>query len=1338
MKERDPSGRPQDNAEQLEKNSPTTLVRQQEHEKSKPSAANETTDKDLLVPADKQDFRLNRYGLQRVLKYGSKLDFLVFGVATICSLGSGVVLPLMNIVFGQLVGGFSGYFTTGNGVSQEEFTSQTNHNALLIVYLFIGKFVLTYISMFCFRMAGLRVTANLRRAYLQAVFSLPISTLDEISSGTVSTTITSSSNTIQSSIADRLAVLFQSLGLLISAYAVAFKYSWQLTLAATSSIVFMLIVYTIGFPLLIKSQKEAIEADEKHASIAAEIFGSIRTVFSLGAKRALSEKYFHWVDISRQRNASMAWSMGIQLGLGMFAVPANYALSFWLGLNLYEKGVIQDINIVITVFFSVLLVGTIIGSIVFPLMQITKAAAASTGFFKVIDSEGVYFGGLKEPDVSAQADIEFKDVRFAYPTRRDVPVLKGLNIVFEKGKTTALVGPSGCGKSTIVGLLERWYQVDTTQQGKNGDTDDNIDNIDKQTGDASESIINVAHIAKNSGSVFVDGHNLNDVNIKWWRAQIGLVQQEPFLFNDTIYNNVCLGLIGSQWEDESEEVKRNLVKSACKEAFADEFVERLPDGYATMVGESGIKLSGGQRQRLAIARSIVKRPTILILDEATSSIDVRGERIVQQALDKVAATRTTIMIAHRLSTIRKADHIIVLQNGAKVEEGSHDSLMSIDDGLYFNLVNAQKILSTPTAETGSAEIDNAIETEGLLDRETTLKDDEGVQRGNGERMDYLALPKIVGEQKSLWMLWAPILLSGMGCGGAYALESWFFAHLVQVFQYTGQQLTSSRNFWALMFFVLGLAVAVCYFLLGSMSTLVSAIITSTYRKEYYNNFLAQPVPFHDAENNSSGSLQSKLTTDPKQIQEAFSVNGAFSLISIWNLLGCVAISFSFGWKLSLVALLAALPVMFVAAFFRIRHEIKFEAMNAEVFAESSQFATEAIGAFRTVSSLTMEDYILRRFENLVKEQIRRAFRRASHATLVFALSDSVELCAMALTFWYGGQLLANRTYDPLHFFVIYIAVVQGGQAAGQAFSLTPVFGQATGAANRIFRLRSLNSKPNNQGRSSQEKVISTHQKQTAASVEIKNVAFKYPTRDVPIFHSLSLSITPGSFVAFVGPSGCGKTTVISLLERFYDPVAGTISFNGIPIDDIDVAAYRSQISLVSQEPTLFDGSIQENLLLGVPSSDEEDSEDLEAKMEQACRDAEIHDFITSLPDGYATQLGIRTQTALSGGQKQRVCIARALLRSPSLLLLDEATSSLDSQSEKLVQGALDRLAAKRNITIVAVAHRLATIQKADTIYVFGESERGTGSRVVEKGGHDELLRRRGMYWQMCQAQALDR
>lgn len=246
-------------------------------------------------------------------------------------------------------------------------------------------------------------------------------------------------------------------------------------------------------------------------------------------------------------------------------------------------------------------------------------------------------------------------------------------------------------------------------------------------------------------------------------------------------------------------------------------------------------------------------------------------------------------------------------------------------------------------------------------------------------------------------------------------------------------------------------------------------------------------------------------------------------------------------------------------------------------------------------------------------------------------------------------------------------------------------------------------------------------------IDFQNVYFSYKTREsVPVLSNLNLKIAPGQFAALVGSSGCGKSTTVSLLERFYDVDRGTIIYNGQDITKLDPAEFRKQVSLVSQEPTLYEGSIRDNVQLSV-----EDGSVSEEEIQQACRDAQIHDFITSLPDGYNTRLGPKGMS-LSGGQKQRLSLARALLRKPKLLLLDEATSSLDSESEKQVQAAIERAAGEGGRTILAVAHRLATIQKADVIFVL------ESGKVLERGDHQTLLQKKGVYWQMCQAQALDR
>ncbi len=242
------------------------------------------------------------------------------------------------------------------------------------------------------------------------------------------------------------------------------------------------------------------------------------------------------------------------------------------------------------------------------------------------------------------------------------------------------------------------------------------------------------------------------------------------------------------------------------------------------------------------------------------------------------------------------------------------------------------------------------------------------------------------------------------------------------------------------------------------------------------------------------------------------------------------------------------------------------------------------------------------------------------------------------------------------------------------------------------------------------------------SVDFQDVNFAYKSRDTKVLFNLNLHVAPGQFAALVGASGCGKSTTISLLERFYDATSGTILYNGQDITTLDPSLYRQQLSLVSQEPTLYEGTIKENIALSVSSA-------TDAEIQAACTDAQIHEFIVSLPDGYNTRLGPKGMS-LSGGQKQRLSLARALLRKPKLLLLDEATSSLDSESEKLVQAAIERAAGEGGRTMIAVAHRLATIQKADVIFVMGSG------KVLEQGSHQELLRRRGVYWQMASSTSL--
>jgi ATP-binding cassette subfamily B (MDR/TAP) protein 1 len=303
------------------------------------------------------------------------------------------------------------------------------------------------------------------------------------------------------------------------------------------------------------------------------------------------------------------------------------------------------------------------------------------------------------------------------------------------------------------------------------------------------------------------------------------------------------------------------------------------------------------------------------------------------------------------------------------------------------------------------------------------------------------------------------------------------------------------------------------------------------------------------------------------------------------------------------------------------------------------------------------------------------------------------------------------------FFLCFSAVIFGAQSAGTIFSFAPDIAKARHAAASLKAL--FDRTPDIDSWSHNGEMVQSIE----GHVEFRNVHFRYPTRpNQLVLRGLNLHVKPGQYVAFVGPSGCGKSTAIALLERFYDPVLGGVYVDGKDISSSNINSYRSHLALVSQEPTLYQGTIRENIMLGTDRDDVSDDE-----MVLCCKYANIYDFIISLPNSFDTLVGSKGNM-LSGGQKQRLAIARALLRNPRILLLDEATSALDSESEKLVQAALDTAAQGR--TTIAVAHRLSTVQKADMIYVFNQG------RIIECGTHSELMQKRSAYFELVSLQNL--
>ncbi|KAL9095953.1 MAG: hypothetical protein Q9165_001951 [Trypethelium subeluteriae] len=1269
----------------------------------------------------------------------------------------------MFAILARIINGFANY---NAGIDQDSLYKKNSQNVLYIVYIFIAKFVLSYISIFAVRTTGLRLSAAIRLAYLRALFKQPLSSVDKLSPGKVSYRITASANTIQLGISQQLALFVQSTAFILGFFIISFVYNPLITIVACAVLPVTLICMGISLPLLIKIGKFQEEYKEEASALSNEIFTSIRVVAAFGAEASLAKRHALWIDKLIASLIKSSPYVGLYLAPTLFTTYGTSALTFYFGIQQYVAGHVHGgVGTLVLVYLAVMTATTSFSRLASPGLAISQAASAAAEMFATIHAEVPETDGIKEPDASASADITFEDIHFAYPSRPNTQILNGLHMKFEAGKTTAIVGPSGSGKSTIVGLVERWYDLNNAAKSsseekplfpdafdptcserseKDSPSDNPSDEPSENPADNEDSVIAIKE-AVASGSIKIGPHNLQDVDLQWWRAQIGFVEQEPFLFNDTIFKNVVFGLCGTKWFEADETTQRDMVEEACRQSHAHEFISTMPEGYDTVVGGSGLKLSGGQRQRIAIARSIVKNPPILILDEATSALDVHSEKIVQRALEVVSKNRTTIVIAHRMSTIKKADKIVVLRGGKMIEEGTHESLVAMEDGFYHSLVRAQQLMLGDDNQVNDIEMTGADEkssSAGVLSGIKTQDDlSKDVKKLQGQETVYKergfigSFGFLVWEQKHRVPLYAVVLISACICGGeptfspisrvkvleadtimlaTYPLMAWIFAQVINVFALPGVELIHQGHFWSLMFFVLAIVSLIAFFSLTTGAVQLSGIISGYYRQEYLTNLVNKPIRFFDEDGNSPGTLTSMVATDPQSMQQLMGAEMAIILISITNILGSITISFIFGWKLALVGCLAVMPVILISGACRYKLEIDFEKMNAKVFKYSAQFATEAAGAFRTVTALTMEDTICNKYRVLLDQHVNANTKKSAWGAVVFALSDSIDLGCNALVFWYGTKLIAEGEFDVIAFFVVYQASIQSAQAAAAWFAFAPNMANAASASNRILSTREIRTaEPLSQS--------TLPMTPTGIAMEFKDVWFTYPSRSEagPVLRGLNLEINPGQFAALVGPSGCGKSTIISLIERFYTLDSGSILCDDFDIADLHMAGYRSHLALVAQEPTLYEGTIRDNITLSVGEQEVDEEE-----VHEACREAYIHDFIISLPDGYNTRLGPKG-VSLSGGQKQRISVARALLRKPRLLLLDEATSSLDSESEKQVQAAIERAAGEGKRTILAVAHRLATIQKADVIFVLGP-----GGKIVEKGNHAELVREKGVYFQM--------
>ncbi|CAI7569023.1 unnamed protein product [Penicillium discolor] len=1264
------------------------------------------------------------------------VDVALVIVGTFFAIVAGVPEPLLGIVFGQLINELNEVACSATVYD----ASSVRTKVLYLIYITIFNFASIYIYAACWALVSERIARRYRKAYFRSAIRQEAAFHDSLPSGQVSGHLPA------------VGIYIATLSYFVTAYVVAFIKVPVIAGILIAVIPCFFAMALVGGRLASRYGTCVGKQVDLATSIASSSLSHLKIVHAFNAQKRLEDLFSSHLVQSRKDALKKAAVHATQMGTLFFIVYSSNALAYWKGAHLIADSVDGlnsgvSIGAVYTVIF-ILIDATFIFSQVSPYMHVFSAAtSASRRLLEVIHRNSNIDGTSLTVEQSVnlgEQEIQFKDVHFAYPARAEAPVLQGLSLSIPPKQHTAFVGPSGGGKSTVVAILERFYDP-------------------------------------LSGNIYVGEQDFQHLNVASLRSQMGFVQQESQLLDRSIVENIAYGLVGSADHEHLTEVILDMslaalvarIQAGCSEeealgdcdpriveifkqaklaasrANALSFIESLAFGLASPVGTSGGQLSGGQRQRIALATALVREPKLLILDEATAALDSMSEQLIQAALLKLSGTTTIVSIAHRLAAVRDADQVIVIQNGRLVESGSPQILLE-SDGAYAAMINQQRLANTgmDSSEDTLSEAKSSLTSDHkdpiLADKEQSVYLAEEEKSAEVKAEPDTTLSK--KESKPSKFLTAKIcfafirpnillillgLLMSTIIGASYSSNAILFGNTVGGLSPCKgtANIRHSGNLFGLMFFVVGIVELFANVFGGCVYGWAADQTLYRIRMNSLRSLLNQTMTWHSAEGRSPGVLIAYITGDASAISGLTGTTIGLLLATAVNLFAGVIIAFVVAWKISIV-LVPTIPVLLVAGFMKLRVQGQFAERHKKAFSRATELTVEALGNLRFVAALSG-----------VLSSIQKPYKSTTKAiawgNFWLAWAFSVSNLISALAYWWGSKQIASGLYSQTQFFIVLPALLFSTQSCGQMLALAPDVSKAKKAASRVVYLVKTNSaEEEHSGDNYTQQMMkiempdtdpeanmssdaaSSKNSQRPVGAKLHQVCFAYPkSSHIPVLNELSIDFKPGNFYALVGPSGSGKSTIFNMLERFYQPTSGFVTINEQNINRILSTTFRDDIALVPQENVLFEGTLAFNIGLGARPG----YTATQADIEEACKQAQIHDVITSLPDGYDT-FCTHDGNQFSGGQRQRLSIARALIRKPGLLLLDESTSA------RKIQDSLSNLTGKT--TIIAIAHRLKTIYRADQIFLIQDGH------CVDHGTHTELVDRSEMYRESVLHQSL--
>ncbi|KAI3705156.1 hypothetical protein L1987_75389 [Smallanthus sonchifolius] len=1312
-----------------------------------------------------------------------RLDWVLMVVGSVAAAAHGTALVIYLHYFAKIVQ------LLGHGDEDADVLfDRFKELALTLVYIAGGVFVAGWIEVSCWILTGERQTAVIRSRYVQVLLNQDMSFFDTYgNNGDIVSQVLSDVLLIQSALSEKIGNYIHNMATFFSGLAIGFMNCWQISLITLATGPFIVAAGGISNIFLHRLAENIQDAYAEAAGVAEQAVSYVRTLYAFTNETLAKYSYAASLQATLRYGILISLVQGLGLGFTYGLAICSCALQLYVGRFLVTHRKAHGGEI-ITALFAIILSGLGLNQAATNFYSFEQGRIAAYRLFEMISRSSSTTDNNGNTLATVQGNIEFRNVYFSYLSRPEIPILSGFYLTVPSKKTVALVGRNGSGKSSIIPLMERFYDPTLGEVLLDGENIRNlklewlrsqIGLVTQEPALLSLSIRdNIAYgrdatpLQIEDAAKVAHAHTFITSLEKGYDTQVGraglsLTEEQKIRLSvaRAVLSNPSILLLDEVTGGLDFEAERSVQEaldllmlgrstiiiarrlSLIKNA---DFIAVMEDGQLMEIGtHDELIASDGLYAELLRYEEAAKLPRRMPLSNyETTAFHIEKDSSENQSLQEPTSPKfaksPSLQRASNLHASRPQDSAYgshesprnpsstEKENGPSLDGTNKEPSIKRQDSFEKRLPKLPKLdvhaIRRQTSNGSNPE--SPISPLLTSDPQSERSNSQTYSRPHSQLTNKPIRVQPVKEKQhkkepSIWRLielslaeWLYAVLGSTGAAifGAFNPLLAYVIALIVTAYYKNEinrhiNIRDDVDKWCLIIACMGFVTVIANFLQHFYFGIMGEKMTERVRRMMFSAMLRNEVGWFDEEENSADTLSMRLANDATFVRAAFSNRLSILIQDSSAVIVAILIGMLLHWRLALVAL-ATLPVLTLSAIAQKLWLAGFSKGIQEMHRKASLVLEDAVRNIYTVVAFCAGNKVMELYRLQLSKIFYQSFFHGMAIGFAFGFSQFLLFACNAVLLWYTALCVKNSYMDIPTSLKEYMVFSFATFALVEPFGLAPYILKRRKSLISVFEIidRIPKIEPDD--------IAALKPPNVYGSIELKNVDFSYPTRpEILVLSNFSLKVNGGQTVAVVGVSGSGKSTIISLIERFYDPVAGQVILDGRDLKKFNLRWLRNHLGLVQQEPIIFSTTIRENIIYARHNASE-------AEIKEAARIANAHHFISNLPHGYDTHVGMRG-VDLTPGQKQRIAIARVVLKNAPILLLDEASSSIESESSRVVQEALDTLV-MGNKTTILIAHRAAMMRHVDNIVVLN------GGRIVEDGTHDSLMEKNGLYVRLMQ------